>query len=193
MNTAEAVSIENDNKPGNTAICMWDNTSFDVFDPFTWVFDIDVIGKSLSNICRFGGHVNFYSVAEHSVRVADYLRRQGGSTRLVLMGLLHDATEAFIGDITRPLKHTLQFKVDGESVMDFEDSLNISIMNAFDLFIDASFEEDWAQVKIADYEVYKMERSERPSPGGSLPPAQALDMFQGMFHSLWRDFQMKVG
>jgi hypothetical protein len=193
MSPAEAVSIELDKNKGNTSIVIWDNTPFDVFDPSTWVFDIDVIGKSLSNICRFGGHVNFYSVAEHSVRVADWLRKEGASTRVVLMGLLHDATEAFIGDITRPLKHTLQFKEGGESVIDFEDSLNISIMNAFDLFVDSSWEEDWALVKEADYAVYKMERSERPSPGGSLTPVQALDMFQGMFHSLWRDFQLKVG
>jgi hypothetical protein len=192
MSPAEAVSIENDSKPGNTAICTWNNDSFDIFDPSTWTFDIDVIGKSLSNICRFGGHVNFYSVAEHSVRVADWLRKEAG-TRVVLMGLLHDATEAYIGDITRPLKHTLQFKDGSESIIDFEDSLNISIMNAFELFVDRSWEEDWALVKKADYEIYKLERSERPSPGGSLTPVQALDMFQGMFHSLWRDYQMKVG
>lgn len=185
--------LENDSKPDNTAIVTWSNDMFDVFNPSTWVFDIDVISKSLSNLCRFGGHINFYSVAEHSIRVADWLRKSGASTRVVLIGLLHDATETYLGDITRPLKHTLAFKDDGESVIDFENSLNLSIMNSFDLFVDSSWEADWALVKSADHEVYKMERSERPSPGGSLTPVQARDMFMSMFHALWRDFQLKVG
>ena len=66
---------------------------------------LDDIATSLSNICRFNGHLpSFYSVAEHSVRVAWWLTDQGLSDEIVLTGLLHDAAEAYVGDMMRPLK-----------------------------------------------------------------------------------------
>jgi hypothetical protein len=58
------------------------------------------IAHHLSLICRFGGAVRtHYSVAQHSLIVADIL-----PPRLKLRGLLHDATEAYIGDMVSPLK-----------------------------------------------------------------------------------------
>ncbi|MBI5480351.1 MAG: phosphohydrolase [Deltaproteobacteria bacterium] len=66
--------------------------------------DVDVrdIAHSLAMQCRFNGHCRpFYSVAEHSVRVSRILE---GRERL--WGLLHDAAEAYISDLPRPLKAT---------------------------------------------------------------------------------------
>jgi hypothetical protein len=65
--------------------------------------DIDPldIAHALSLICRYGGHTKrFYSVAEHCVLMADAVEPE-----FALWALLHDATEAYVGDMVRPLKH----------------------------------------------------------------------------------------
>lgn len=63
------------------------------------------IAHALSQTCRFAGHTPvFHSVAHHSVLVADLL---GPDQRLALWGLLHDASEAYLHDLTRPLKRVL--------------------------------------------------------------------------------------
>ncbi len=76
---------------------------FDLLKPEEYDYDIEEIASALSNICRYTGHVNrFYSVAEHSVLVSRLV-----PDRLALCGLLHDASEAFVGDVSLPLKELL--------------------------------------------------------------------------------------
>ncbi len=59
----------------------------------------------LSNVCRFGGASRFhYSVAQHSVLVAEFVERAGASPQIVFEALMHDAAEAYLGDVIRPLK-----------------------------------------------------------------------------------------
>ena len=70
------------------------------------MFERNTITHALSNLCRFGGHTSmFYSVAEHSIRVAEILRANRCSPREVALGIIHDASEAYLVDIPRPLKH----------------------------------------------------------------------------------------
>lgn len=67
------------------------------------VFALEDIAHSLSMQCRFTGHVSrFYSVAEHCVIGSRLL-----PDRLAMPFLWHDAEEAYVGDITRPLKMQL--------------------------------------------------------------------------------------
>lgn len=69
------------------------------------------IATALANTCRFNGHVkSFYSVVQHSVLASLLVEAPvGSSDRDVLMlqraALLHDAHEAYTGDIPRPLQH----------------------------------------------------------------------------------------
>lgn len=75
-------------------------------DPREGVIVIRDIAAALSKICRFGGHCSdFYSVAEHSVHVSKVLEsRYPDGSKLAMAGLLHDAAEAYLGDMTTPLK-----------------------------------------------------------------------------------------
>lgn len=76
---------------------------FDLLNPDARMVDILDIAHALSNLCRFNGHVTrFYSVAQHSVLVSSL-----AGPEHALCGLLHDATEAYVGDMVRPLKQLI--------------------------------------------------------------------------------------
>lgn len=73
---------------------------FHPLDPDPEDIDIVDIAHALSQVCRYGGHSRFhYSVAQHSILVAEKAHPVNA-----LRALLHDATEAFLGDMIRPLK-----------------------------------------------------------------------------------------
>lgn len=76
---------------------------FDLMQPEPEQVDIEDIAWGLSNLCRFAGQTpRFYSVAQHSVLVSDYLH-----PLFRLHGLLHDAAEAYLGDVMGPAKALL--------------------------------------------------------------------------------------
>ena len=65
------------------------------------------IAEALAKTCRFGGHCKgFYSVAEHSVRTYELMNRSW--PELAIYGLLHDAAEAWTGDVIHPLKEMIR-------------------------------------------------------------------------------------
>ena len=66
------------------------------------------VATALAKVCRFGGHCKgFYSVAQHSVLVADILAMETDDPVIRLHGLLHDAHEAYTGDLIRPMKQLI--------------------------------------------------------------------------------------
>ncbi|MBZ9659744.1 hypothetical protein LB523_11880 [Mesorhizobium sp. ESP-6-4] len=68
---------------------------------------IEDIAHSLSLQCRYAGHCKrFYSVAEHSVLIANWIWWHGSAAD-ALAGLLHDATEAYLVDMPRPVKRSM--------------------------------------------------------------------------------------
>lgn len=74
-------------------------------DPRVEDISIEDIAHSLSLICRFTGHVReFYSVGDHSLRVSELC-----SPENKLWGLLHDASEAYLADVARPVKRNQSF------------------------------------------------------------------------------------
>ena len=66
---------------------------------------IEDIAHALSMLCRANGHFpHFYSVGQHSINCMNEARARGYSKRIQLGCLLHDGSEAYLSDITRPIK-----------------------------------------------------------------------------------------
>lgn len=85
---------------------------FDFVEPKPDQFTFGDIAGALAKICRFGGQCPyFYSVAEHSVICAKIAIGDGLPIEFQRAALMHDAAEAFVGDIVKPLKIMLdEFK-----------------------------------------------------------------------------------
>lgn len=102
MTTTEILRARIAGKPGvvgATCITMT-GLYFDFIDPQPDMIDVRDIAWGLSNSCRFGGQcLEFYSVAQHSVIVSEMVPPEDA-----FAGLMHDAAEAYIGDMVGPLK-----------------------------------------------------------------------------------------
>jgi 5'-deoxynucleotidase YfbR-like HD superfamily hydrolase len=103
---------------------------FYILDPKYEEIDINDIAHALSMICRFNGHCSqFYSVAQHSVLAAIEAFKKGYDLTIQFAALMHDASEAYICDIPRPIKPEFNnYKQIEENLMKcIFDKFNISI------------------------------------------------------------------
>lgn len=118
--------------------------AFDFADPRPEAIDIEDIAWSLSQMLRFNGHTRFaYSVAAHSIGVSYLVPAEDA-----FEGLMHDAAEAYVGDVVRPLKKLL-----GRAFGDLEDRIEQIIAAKFGL------RWPWPpSVKVADMRMLAAER-----------------------------------
>jgi uncharacterized protein Usg len=172
----------NDGYPGGAAaLALPSNTWINPITMTADQLDIDDIALALSNICRYNGNVaRHLSVAEHSVRVAyrviEYpgAWRDGGGHRLQLAALLHDAAEAYIGDMVNPLKRAPEMTW----FVELDDRLTEMIWQHYDCVPD---EEQRALIKRADHEEFLDEWDLR---GGDWDAEMAEETFKLMFRKL---------
>lgn len=102
----------------------WSGKKPKILNPTVDDIDILDISRGLANICRFGGQIkSFYSVAQHSIMVANMAPYE-----LRKAGLLHDATEAYLGDVIKPLKVIL-----GNAYTEIEDKWEAVICEKFQI------------------------------------------------------------
>ena len=109
------------------------------------------IAHALSFCCRFAGHCShYYSVAHHSILVHRLVSCHEASRETLKYALLHDAAEAYIHDITRPLKVSSYM----QDYKRLQDKWDIEIAKAFGINMD---EVDFQLVKEADNHALKLE------------------------------------
>lgn len=81
---------------------------FDPLCPKAEQIDIVDIAHALSMLCRANGHFkSFFSVGQHCINCMQEAAARGCSKRVQLACLLHDASEAYLSDVTRPVKQEL--------------------------------------------------------------------------------------
>lgn len=102
----------------------------DLANPRPEDIDLASIALGLSNECRFAGQCpQFYSVAEHCVQAVCAALRDGVEELVELQAiLLHDAAEAFLKDVPKPLKLLL-----GEAYQQLEQTMQDAITRRFSL------------------------------------------------------------
>lgn len=126
-----------------TWILTQSGQQFDLLRPTASMIKPVDIAHALSRLCRFNGHTRaHYSVAQHSLIVASLV-----PVEHQLVALLHDATEAYIGDMTRPLKAVMP------EYQHVERQIWIAVCDRFDIPIDLP-----ACVKQADMVALATER-----------------------------------
>lgn len=93
---------------GNPWVQTASGKKIDLIEPDPKQITLHDIAVQLARTARYSGAtLRFYSVAEHSVLVSEHLEAEGHDLETQMHGLLHDAHEAFIGDMTTPVQLAL--------------------------------------------------------------------------------------
>lgn len=124
-------------------------------EPHRTNYCIEDIAHSLSMQCRWNGHSKiFYSVAQHSVYASDFVRIKGDSAPTsdrdyCFAALMHDASEAYLCDVPRPIKgHLGNYK-------ELEEKTELMIQNHFNIIVNPHVLD---AVKLVDNELLVRER-----------------------------------
>lgn len=133
----------------------------DPFDADPKDVDIIDIAHSLAMQCRFNGHcTEFYSVSEHCVNTAKYVLETipKASKLTALFALLHDASEAYLCDIPRPLKPKMK------KYLEWEKNMSTIIFAKF--AGRQPSKREWHDVMLADNAMLSIEATKLASSGG---------------------------
>lgn len=116
--------------PKKGCITTFSGIAFDLANPTPDMICIEDIAHHLAMVCRWAGATSsFFSVAQHCVLVSKVC-----SPELRQWALLHDAAEAYIGDLTRPLKAILRADVGALSSIDIlEHGIMLAVATKFNL------------------------------------------------------------
>lgn len=91
-----------------SCIKTYTGVMMDPLRPESGLIRIEDIAHALSMLCRANGHFkSFYSVGQHSVNCMKEAAARGYSGKVQLACLLHDASEAYLSDVTRPVKQEI--------------------------------------------------------------------------------------
>lgn len=162
---------------------------FNLANPSPRDVDIRVIAHALSNLCRFTGHVGeFYSVAQHSISVSYLVNPE-----YALEGLLHDAAEAYVGDVASPLKqllpdykaieHRVEYAVRAYFNLPYE--MSRAVKHA-DLVMLATEKRDLMPAHEASDDTWAILQTVQAHPARifPMPPMLARHSFMARFHEL---------
>ena len=150
-------------------------------------FCLEDIAHALSQICRYGGHTSrFYSVAEHSVYASQIIAPEHA-----LWGLFHDAAEAYIGDITRPVKRQM-YVGDGMFGVEYRriDRVETELLLQIATMVELPWPPPWKAIEEADLSLLRTERNvlmtSPPAPGSELGASgpEAPIVIQGLTPTL---------
>lgn len=153
---------------------------------FNYVFldpqavSIPDIAHALSHMCRYNGHVKrFYSVAEHCVHLAQFVRAHGGESEQQLVALFHDGAEAYLADVVRPAKRRIPQYMALEGAVDAAVAYAIGHVHPFP---------NW--LKELDTRILVDERAQAMNPS---PHAWAVDGMDplGVRIRMWRPYKAK--
>lgn len=166
-------------------ISLQSGGTLDFRNPHSSNFTIEDVAHGLANLCRYSGQCRrFYSVAEHSLFVSEL------SENFKLAALLHDAAEAFVGDLPSPLKSLLP------EYRKIETKIQRVIFERFGLGKDIP-----PEVKVAEKRVLAAEQAQIMPPGTAawaqregiepatilvrhLSPTEAKELFLSRFEEL---------
>ena len=160
----------------NGCINVYSGIEFDFQNPTTGMIDINDIARGLAYKPHFGGHSpKFFSIAQHSILVVNMLPYNWieNESDMVLAALLHDAAEAYIGDMIKPIKELLPV------FQEIENKIIKVIFKKFDLDIDCLPVIKEYDIKAQEFEFKAFYKGARYV--GYLTPDEALSEFLDYF------------
>jgi uncharacterized protein len=118
----------------NNRIGDWIETytgrKFFPLDPRPEDIELEDIAHALSNKCRYNGHCKtFYSVAQHTVLGLDIMEKEGYDTITMIHFALHDSAEAYLPDVSRPIKPYI--KIGNKTFEEVEEEILVAVRTRF--------------------------------------------------------------